>query len=249
MSSDSPVFRAFARPREWYAGRVNPTGYREYRAPGLACLWTASLPRDAEPFVQRVVPDGCVDLIWSDGGILVAGPDTGPIPAVMRPGEEVVAVRFAPGTAPPVLGVPADAIRDGRVPLRDLWGGEADRLAEAVAAAPDRRGALARALHGRMGPADPLVAAVVAGVARGSVRDVADGLGLGERQLRRRSLAAFGYGPKTLQRVLRFQRALRLARAGEPLASVAYAAGYADQAHFAHEVRDLAGEPVRRLLV
>jgi AraC-like DNA-binding protein len=86
------------------------------------------------------------------------------------------------------------------------------------------------------------------GPAGGSVRDVADRLGLSERQLRRRSLAAFGYGPKTLQRVLRFQRALRLARAGEPLADAAFAAGYADQAHFAHEVRALAGEPVRNLL-
>ena len=227
---------------------MNPTGYREYRTPGLACSWTAALPPDAEPFVQRVLPDGCVDLIWAGGGILVAGPDTGPMPAVVRPGEEIAAVRFAPGTAPPVLGVPADALRDGRVPLRELWGGEADRLAEAVAAADDRRGALVAAVRERMGPADPFVAGVVAGLARGSVRGVADALGIGERQLRRRSLAAFGYGPKTLQRVLRFQRALGLARAGSPLAEAAFAAGYADQAHFAHEVRDLAGEPVRNLL-
>jgi AraC-like DNA-binding protein len=227
---------------------VNPTGYREYRTPGLACSWTAALPPDAEPFVQRVLPDGCVDLIWAGGGILVAGPDTGPMPAVMRPGEEIAAVRFAPGTAPPVLGVPADALRDGRVPLRELWGGGADRLAEAVAAADDPRGALVAAVRRRMGPADPLVAGVVAGLAGNSVRGVADALGIGERQLRRRSLAAFGYGPKTLQRVLRFQRALGLARAGAPLAEAAFAAGYADQAHFAHEVRDLAGEPVRGLL-
>ncbi|TDD31815.1 helix-turn-helix domain-containing protein [Actinomadura sp. KC06] len=227
---------------------MSPTGYREYPAPGLACSWAAALPRDAEPFVQRVVPDGCVDLMWSPSGITVAGPDTGPMPSVMRPGDAVAAVRFGPGTAPPVLGVPADAIRDGRVPLRDLWGGEADRLAEAVAAAPDPRAALVAAVRERLRPADPLVPAVVSGLVAGSVRDVADGLGISERQLRRRSLAAFGYGPKTLQRVLRFQRALRLARAGEPLAGAAFAAGYADQAHFAHEVRDLAGEPVRNLL-
>ncbi|MEV4002816.1 DUF6597 domain-containing transcriptional factor [Actinomadura sp. NPDC049753] len=223
-------------------------GYREYRTPGLACSWTAALPPDAEPFVQRVLPDGCVDLIWTGGGILVAGPDTGPMPAVVRPGEELAAVRFAPGAAPPVLGVPADALRDGRVPLRDLWGGEADRLAEAVAAASDRRAALVEALRARMVPADPLVAAMAGRLAEVSVREAADALGLGERQLRRRSLAAFGYGPKTLQRVLRFQRALGLARAGRPLAEVAFTAGYADQAHFAHEVRALAGEPVRTLL-
>ncbi|MFA1548119.1 DUF6597 domain-containing transcriptional factor [Actinomadura chokoriensis] len=227
---------------------MSPTGYREYRAPGLACAWTAALPPGAGPFVQRVVPDGCVDLIWSDAGVLVAGPDTGPVPATMRPGEAMVAVRFRPGTAPPALGVPADAIRDGRVPLRDLWGAEADRLAETVAAAGDRRAALVAAVRERMGPPDPLVPAVVPALARGSVRDAADELGIGERQLRRRSLAAFGYGPKTLQRVLRFQRALALVRAGASQAEAAYAAGYADQAHFAHEVRDLAGEPVRNLL-
>ncbi|WP_067806583.1 DUF6597 domain-containing transcriptional factor [Actinomadura formosensis] len=227
---------------------MSPTGYREYRAPGLACAWTAALPPDAEPFVQRVVPDGCVDLIWSDAGILVAGPDTGPVPATVRPGEAMVAVRFRPGTAPPVLGVPADAIRDGRLPLRELWGAEADRLAGTVADAGDRRAALVAAVLDRMPPPDPLVPAVVAALERASVRDVADELGIGERQLRRRSLAAFGYGPKTLQRVLRFQRALGLVRAGRTRADAAYAAGYADQAHFAHEVRDLAGEPLRNLL-
>ena len=81
-----------------------------------------------------------------------------------------------------------------------------------------------------------------------AVREVADAVGLGERQLRRRSLAAFGYGPKTLQRVLRFQRALGLARSGMALADVAQAAGYADQPHLANEVRVLAGVPVRALL-
>lgn len=238
---------------------VNPTGYREKPAPrssGPVCVWTAGLAVDAEPFVQRVVPDGCVDLIWfSDGGrIQVAGPDTGPVPAVVRPGESMVGVRFGPGAAPPVLGVPADAVRDGRIPLRELWGTEADRLAEAVSAADtaDARGAvLLTAVMDRAaasGPPDPLVPAVVEGLAGRSVREVSDRLGLGERQLRRRSLAAFGYGPKTLQRVLRFQHALRLARAGTPLADVAYAAGYADQAHLSHEVRGLAGEPIRALL-
>ncbi|MES9609208.1 helix-turn-helix domain-containing protein [Actinomadura sp. NPDC000929] len=117
-----------------------------------------------------------------------------------------------------------------------------------MAAAGDRRAALVEALRARMGPADPLVAAMAGRLAEGSVREAADELGLGERQLRRRSLAAFGYGPKTLQRVLRFQRALGLARAGRPLAEVAFAAGYADQAHLAHEVRALAGAPVRALL-
>ena len=66
--------------------------------------------------------------------------------------------------------------------------------------------------------------------------------------MHRRSLAAFGYGPKTLARILRFQRALALARAGTPLAEVAVRSGYADQAHLAREVRALAGVPLGRLM-
>ena len=63
-------------------------------------------------------------------------------------------------------------------------------------------------------------------------------LGLSERQLRRRFADAVGYGPKTLARVLRFQRFLELAAANhDDLAGLAFAAGYADQAHLTRECR------------
>ncbi|CAM5397850.1 helix-turn-helix transcriptional regulator [Streptomyces violaceorubidus] len=80
------------------------------------------------------------------------------------------------------------------------------------------------------------------------VAATADELGLGARQLHRRSLAAFGYGPKTLARILRLRRALALARTGVPFAETAARTGYADQAHLSREVRDLAGLPLRELL-
>ncbi|PWS51820.1 transcriptional regulator, partial [Streptomyces sp. FT05W] len=81
-----------------------------------------------------------------------------------------------------------------------------------------------------------------------SVAATARSVGLGARQLHRRSLAAFGYGPKTLARVLRLQRALALVRAGTPYAEAAYAAGCTDQAHLAREMRDLAGTTLGDLL-
>ncbi|MEV5769093.1 helix-turn-helix domain-containing protein, partial [Micromonospora sp. NPDC052213] len=64
----------------------------------------------------------------------------------------------------------------------------------------------------------------------------------------RRSRHLFGYGPKTLARILRMGRALALARAGTPLAEVAARCGYADQAHLTRDVRDLAGVPPTVLL-
>ncbi|MER7464177.1 helix-turn-helix domain-containing protein [Streptomyces sp. NPDC097981] len=193
-----------------------------------------------------VLPDGCMDLLWIGGRLLVAGPDTGPHSAGEVPGGVFAGLRFAPGTAPALLGVPAHELRDRRVELADLWPGPQVRgLAERMAAYEDPGAGLerlARARAARSAPSDPLAARVAAGLRAGeSVAAVAAAVGLGARQLHRRSLDAFGYGPRTLGRVLRLQRALALARRGLAQAEVAYRAGYADQAHFAREVRALAG--------
>lgn len=213
---------------------------------GLACLWAQSV---VGPGAQLVVPDACMDIIWAGGGIAVAGPDTVSRMVEMRAGTRLHAVRFAPGVAPHVLGVPAAALRDVTVDLAELWRGRAHRIAETPG---DRRLVLQQAVAERLrevGPPDPSIAPTVRALARGvRVAETARSLGLSDRQLRRRCLAAFGYGPKTLQRILRFQRALRRARAGSPFADIAYAEGYADQAHLAKEVRELAGTPLSNLL-
>jgi AraC-like DNA-binding protein len=83
------------------------------------------------------------------------------------------------------------------------------------------------------------------------VRDLSRATGLSERQLHRRCMAAFGYGPAVLARMLRLQRALRLARSDQGpvhLAELAAAAGYFDQQHFAHEVRTIMGTTPTGLL-
>src|SRR5205807_1712761 len=119
------------------------------------------------------------------------------------------------------------------------------RLTERVDAAADPAAALedlALRLAADAEPVDPLLRAVVASLEAGrSVTATADSVGLGARQLHRRSLTAFGYGPKTLARVLRLQRALGLARRGVPFAETAALAGFADQAHLARDVREMAG--------
>src|SRR4051794_26901208 len=136
--------------------------------------------------------------------------------------------------------------RSGRRARRPRWGAAAPERAAPPAAAV---AALVAAVVGQLPPADeldPLVraAALRAAAPRAAVERVAEDVGLGERQLRRRFDDAVGYGPKTLQRVLRFQRFLALAgeTAGAPdLAQLAFAAGYADQAHLTRECRRLSG--------
>jgi methylphosphotriester-DNA--protein-cysteine methyltransferase len=78
------------------------------------------------------------------------------------------------------------------------------------------------------------------------VADVAAALGVSERQLHRRTLAAIGYGPKVLARVARLRRLVAVAE--ESLALRALEAGYASQAHMTDEVRRMTGlTPVRFL--
>ncbi|MFE6103822.1 helix-turn-helix domain-containing protein [Streptomyces laurentii] len=210
-----------------------------------AVVWTRTLGPAAGPSARPVLPDGCMDLIWADGRLLVAGPDTRAyvpeIPAVVYAG-----VRFAPGEAPGVLGAEASELRDRHVDLADLWGARtARRLADEVTGAADRAAALERLVLRRAAGApapDPLLRAVVARLrAGGTVGAAAAETGLGVRRLHRRSLAAFGYGPKTLARILRLQRALALVTAGVPYAVAAHRAGCVDQAHLAREMRALTG--------
>ncbi|WP_405593047.1 helix-turn-helix domain-containing protein [Streptomyces sp. NBC_01190] len=223
-------------------------GYRERetRLPGVT-VWT----RGSGGGRYRVLPDGCMDLIWYDGGLLIAGPDTVAQLADDKPGGRYAGLRFAPGAGPALLSVPARELRNSRVPLDAAWAGTAARLLTERIAADPAAGleTWARQRIRAAGPADPLTAAVAAALGAGHpVAAVAARTGLGERQLRRRCAAAFGYGPKTLARVLRLQRALTLARAGTPYATVAAESGYADQPHLSREVRALTGVPLTELL-
>jgi AraC-like DNA-binding protein len=241
--------------------------YREWAppaalAPWVRRVWELTVPGASGP--GRVLPDGCMDLVVIGGRLLIAGPDTGPVPVPRRAGETVVGLRFHPGAGPAVLGPQASELRDSRVPLEAVWGGDGQELEERVAAAAPGDGLavlqerlLARLGAGREARPDPLVAAAVHlleghAVLPGRVGGLGDALGLGERQLRRRFHAAVGYGPKTLARVLRFQRLLGLldrpgadspggARGRASLALAAADAGYADQAHMTTECARLAG--------
>lgn len=221
---------------------------RPARLPG-AVVWSRG---PSGSTVGAVLPDGCMDLLWHEGRLLVAGPDTRAYVPEGAAGHWA-GVRFYPGTGPTFLGVPAHELRDLRVDLADLWpASEVRHRTARVAAAADPVAALEQVALDRAAvtePPDPLLREVVADLDAGrSIAATADRLGLSARQLHRRSLTAFGYGPKTLARVLRLQRALALARAGVPFAETAARSGFADQAHLARDVRELAGMPLGELL-
>lgn len=224
---------------------------RASRLPG-AVVWRRRMERPDPARSERpVLPDGCMDLLWTDGRLLVAGPDTHAYVPGAAPARWA-GVRFPPGTAPALLGVPAHEVRDRRVDLADLWpAARVRRLTARIDAAPDPAAALEALALDRAAdtdPPDPLLTQVVAALNAGhSVTETAETLGMSTRHLHRRSRTAFGYGPKTLSRVLRLQRALNLAARGTPYAELAARSGYADQPHLTREVRALTGLTPGRL--
>jgi AraC-like DNA-binding protein len=236
-----------------YRGLAPPPQLREH----LLCVWTVG---PASGGTETVLPDGSIDIVWPEGqGPIVAGPDTGPVPSTRPPRSTVVGASFRPGAAPAMLGIPADRLRDLRVPLSEAWGRDAERLEASLdgAGSPSARlKLLGHELRRRLKHAerpDPLVVAAVARLRYThprSVSAIGEELGISERQLRRRFHAAVGYGPKTLARVLRFQRMLAIARqrSSRDLGQLAVDAGYADQAHMTTECTQLAGLPPRRLI-
>jgi AraC-like DNA-binding protein len=235
-----------ARYRPTVADREPAVAYREHPVParwrGLAeCLWTSTAP--AVPEVVDVLPDGCMDLVWSGAELFVAGPDTAPHPFTRSPGLAATGLRFLPGVLPALLGAPAAAVRDARVPLSALHPALSRRALAALGHGADPAAvltALAARLPGEH--PEPGVRAAAARLAAGaSAGQTADALGWTSRTLHRRCLAAFGYGPAVLRRVLRFRRAVALLGAGVAPADVAARAGYADQPHLSREVRALGG--------
>ncbi|WP_202817585.1 helix-turn-helix domain-containing protein [Kribbella sp. ALI-6-A] len=223
--------------------------YREYRSPvGLeplvACLW-ASDPVPGR--TTRVIPDGCVDLVWfgAEQGLVVVGADTGPwISGPSAAGDSTYAIRLRPGAAGAVLGLPASEVRDSRVSADLVWGAEGRELEDALMTADpgQRLRILTEGVLRRHATPDPLALAAARKLAEPGVRvsAAAADLGISERQLNRRLQNAVGYGPKMLARVARLRRLI--AQPGDdPLAIRAFAAGYASQAHMTDEVRRLTG--------
>jgi AraC-like DNA-binding protein len=230
-------------------------------SPLVCCTWEQRIDEWCE---QRVLPDACVDLIWSGRQLTIAGPDTGARLVALAPGTRIVGVRLRPGVTATVLGLPATELCDTAPDAREVLGRDAtEALLAELDAGGDPHEILRRAveLRARRAP-DSLVRAAIAALDRPDARvaGVADQLGLSARQLQRRVADAVGYGPKVLTRILRFRRlqALAAARIGPDqsggrgarpsLVDMALDAGYADQAHMTAEVTRLAGlSPVRFL--
>ena len=218
-------------------------------------------------YLQRNLPTGGVELQCPIGGVpRLVGPLTAASIEILPAHTTLVGVRFWPGAAAPLLGLPVYELLDQTVRADDIWGNAAVRLGELLALAPSPDAALERLqsyLLGRQNRADTPDRLVTEAVHRlmpwpaDDVAALATALSISASQLRRRLLTTVGVGPKALQRILRLQGYVALAQAAPVpgrlqasgrLADLAAEVGYVDHPHLSRECLRLTGLTPRELL-
>lgn len=214
----------------------------------MACVWE----QVTDGTETVIIPDGCVDLIWlGERDLVVAGPDTGPRILPASAGLRSAGVRLRPGAAGSFLGLPASELVDQQPNAEEVFGPQAGQLADHLAhvSGSEVLGTLTEAARRRQPVLDPVVSRAADMLAQpgARIRQVARDLGISERHLHRRTVAAVGYAPKMLARVLRLRTLPQLT--APTLAERAGEAGYASQAHMSDEVRSLTGMTASTYLV
>ncbi|CAM5594527.1 hypothetical protein MAUB1S_10046 [Mycolicibacterium aubagnense] len=218
----------------------------------FSTVWAHQMPEAEAPPVI-VTPDGTIDLQWIDGRFRIAGPDRDPQTETIPAGTAVIGFRFQPAAAATWLGVPATELLGERLAIETVLGRKGRQLdanirrqsglAELIASIEM---SIADGARGQSG--DHAMRAAFSLIEAGPPEDaplipwLGRALAMSERTLRRRFDDSFGYGPKTLDRILRYQRFRRLSKSSQASTAVlAVEAGYADQAHLVRESRRLTG--------
>jgi AraC-like DNA-binding protein len=226
------------------------------------------LPAAAED-VYRVLPDGCLDIVFNFGDLWVRrGPGGGHAhrarssvvgtmtrPLLAESGRQVdfLGVRFRPGKVRSFMEVSAGEITDGSAELADVWGHRGRELEGRLFETPEtpqRLRLLEQELLRRLGndgQGDARVDAAV-GMAlrrRGGVstRELSAACALTRQHLARKFEDYVGVSPKLFCRVIRFQALLRRMGKQEKLdwAGLAADLGYYDQAHLIADFRQFTG--------
>ncbi|MEO1226303.1 MAG: AraC family transcriptional regulator [Pseudomonadota bacterium] len=205
---------------------------------------------------ERVLPTGAAQIVVdlneptpTATSALIVGPQTSASLIETSAMHRAVGAAFRVGGAAPWIGGSCANLTDETVDLEALWGADAGRLWHALMDANgpvEIVGTLERFLSRRL-----VETASPNGAIRQSVRGLAHGQpvaaaieasGMARATFGRLFTNEVGLSPKRWAGIARFQRAVRcLAEGAGPLADVAAACGYADQAHLTRAFRRYGG--------
>lgn len=235
----------------------------------IKCYWTLEHPAEIQAQRQRIIPDGCMEMIFHygdlyrqfipDGGSIVQprcfvfGQINTPLEIAPTGATGIFSVRFFPDGFTPFSTLPMKNIANRAVPLAELYGDEQLGLEQEVLAASSTadRIILVEEFLTRMlvkqESIDKLVQSTVETIlsidGNISVGELSEQLNINPRQLERKFSVAVGLSPKQLSKIIRLQRTLDLlvSKQFTSLTALAYEGQYYDQAHFIKDFKEFTG--------
>jgi AraC-like DNA-binding protein len=236
-------------------------------APYVQMFWAATGEPGETPAVERVVADGCCELIVHCGAPyrdLAADKGAGPQPAAFLFGQlerslllaptglvDLVAVRFTPAGVAALFGIDVRTLASSAITLDSLFGARGRVVADCIADKRSHRerwkllACFLRTFLGRRANRAALVAAEVAArLERHTVRalPIARQLGTSWRTIERAFAVAIGLTPRQYVQIRRVSAAANYLRIGDMgLADIADRCGFVDQSHFTRTFHALVG--------
>jgi AraC-like DNA-binding protein len=235
----------------------------------VKCYWTLDAPENNKPVKQRILPDGCMEMIFHYGDLyrqytengefiiqpkcFVFGQITVPLEIEPTGRTGMFAIRFYPGTFTPFAKIPVSSMNNRAVPLEELFGIDGPDLEKEILHATGTGERiiiieifLQQILAGRQF-LNRIVQSSVALILDLDGQLPIDGLSkklqISRRQLERKFSAVIGLSPKQLSKIVRLQSTLKMLSGGQftSLTAVAYDNDYYDQAHFINDFKEFTG--------
>jgi AraC-like DNA-binding protein len=212
-------------------------------APWVDQYWEAHWDY-VEPYRQKIVPYPNVHLSFGENRADVNGVCSGFQTKILEGANQVFGVKFRPGCFRPFLGASVSTITDRVVPATSVFGDDVPACTDVATAEAFLREHLPEP-DPRAEEAAGAVAAVATDPALTRVETLAAELGVSVRGLQRLFAEYVGIGPKWVIRRYRLREVTeRMAAGGEiDWAALAADLGYADQAHFIRDFKNMFGEP------
>jgi AraC-like DNA-binding protein len=232
----------------------------------VECFWILESNREFAPTrPERILPDGCVELILnlrdpfseiaSNGHkrlqprYFLVGQMTRPILISPTGVVELIGIRFHPGGTLPFFPFPMRELTNQVTELSGISKQLERDLAPIIESGVDviakvkaiEEVLAKRAAGGKDSRLIGLATEIVSRAGKVSIDAVARCAGISSRQLERRFLNEIGLGPKLFCRILRFQKVFQAIDSDDPnWAAVASDCGYYDQAHLIRDFQQFA---------
>lgn len=235
----------------------------------IKCFWTLESPKEKIPEKQRIVPDGCMEMIFHHGDLyrqyldnkdsiiqprcFVFGQITAPLEIEPTGETGIFAARFHPDGFLPFASIPLKNLENKAMALEILFGKEGLRLEKEVLEAQNTKQRIESAekfLAERLTnpkAIDRIIEATVETMlninGQLSIDELSQRMNINRRKLERKFASVIGLSPKQLSKIIRLQSTLKLLMKKEfgSLTELAYEGNYYDQAHFIKDFKEFTG--------